>query len=122
MRRDIFQGIADPKRREILARLTKQRLNLTTIAGSFDISRQSVTKHIRILVDCGLVTIEKKGRELYCEAQPQKLKEVAKWVEQFSAFWGESFDRLDDYLKTLQKKNKSERYDNTKIESRNKRK
>jgi DNA-binding transcriptional ArsR family regulator len=103
MRRDVFQGIADPTRREILARLTRQKLNLTTVADSFDISRQSVTKHIRILIECGLVTVEKQGRERYCVARPEKLSEVAKWMKQFSEFWAESHDRLDDYLQTLQK-------------------
>ncbi len=101
MRRDVFQGIADPTRRAILGRLTKEKLNLTTVADSFDISRQSVTKHIKILIECGLVTIEKQGRERYCQAKPEKLKEVAQWVEEFKKFWGESFDRLDDYLKTM---------------------
>lgn len=101
MRRDVFQGIADPTRRAILGRLTKEKLNLTTVAHSFDISRQSVTKHIKILIECGLVTIEKQGRERYCQAKPEKLKEVAQWVEEFKKFWGESFDRLDDYLKTM---------------------
>jgi DNA-binding transcriptional ArsR family regulator len=101
-RRDVFQGIADPTRRAILARLTKERLNVTTVSDSFNITRQSVTKHIKILTECGLVTIEKQGRDLYCRANPQKLTEVAKWVEQMTAFWTESYDRLDDYLKTLQ--------------------
>ena len=101
-RRDVFQGIADPTRREILARLTKERLNLTTVSDSFNISRQSVTKHIKILTECGLVTIEKQGRDMYCKAMPEKLSEVKQWVEQMTAFMTESFDRLDDYLKTLQ--------------------
>lgn len=103
-----IQGIADPTRREILARLTKERLNLTTVSDSFNISRQSVTKHIRILTECGLVTIEKQGRDLYCRARPEKLTEVTRWVEEMTAFWTESFDRLDDYLKALQK-NKPEK-------------
>lgn len=101
MRRDVFQGIADPTRRAILGRLTKEKLNLSTVADSFDISRQSVTKHIKVLMECGLVTIEKQGRDRYCQATPEKLGEVARWVEQYRQFWGESFDRLDDYLKTL---------------------
>ena len=107
-RRDVFQGIADPTRREILARLTKERLNLTAVSDSFNMSRQSVTKHIKILTECGLVTIEKQGRDLYCRARPEKLTEVARWIEQMTAFWTESFDRLDDYLKTLQQ-NKPEK-------------
>jgi DNA-binding transcriptional ArsR family regulator len=101
MRRDVFQGIADPTRRAILTRLTKEKLNLTAVADSFDISRQSVTKHIKVLIECGLVTIETQGRERYCKARLEKLGDVARWVEQFRNFWGESYDRLDDYLKTL---------------------
>ena len=102
MRRDVFQGIADPTRRAILARLVKERLNLTGLADHYDITRQSVTKHIRILQECGLVTIEKRGRERYLRAKPEKLKEVAAWVEQYRAFFAESYDRLDDYLKTME--------------------
>ena len=102
MRRDVFQGIADPTRRAILGRLVKEKLNLTTLAEHYDISRQSVTKHIRILEECGLVTIEKQGRERYLKARPEKLTEVAKWVEQYRAFFAESFDRLDEYLKNME--------------------
>lgn len=102
MRRDVFQGIADPTRRAILGRLVKEKLNLTSLADHYDISRQSVTKHIKILAECGLVTIEKQGRERYLKAKPQKLKEVAKWVEQYRTFFAESYDRLDDYLKTME--------------------
>jgi DNA-binding transcriptional ArsR family regulator len=121
MRRDVFQGIADPTRRALLGRLTKEKLNITTVADSFDMSRQSVTKHVRILIECGLVTEEKQGREKYLKAKPEKLSEVAKWMEQYRMFWGESYDRLDDYLKTLQQ-TKSKSHGKRKIESRNKRK
>lgn len=121
MRRDVFQGIADPTRREILGRLATQQLNLTTVADSFDISRQSVTKHIKILIECGLVTVEKQGREKYLKARPEKLSEVMKWMEQFKTFFSASYDRLDDYLITLQK-NKSDHHEQTKDENRNKRK
>ncbi len=102
MRRDVFQGIADPTRRAILGRLVKEKLNLTTIADSYDISRQSITKHIRVLVECGLVVIEKQGRERYCKAQPEKLREVARWIDQYKVFFTESYDRLDDYLKNME--------------------
>lgn len=101
MRRDVFQGIADPTRRAILGRLVKEQLNLTTLADSYDISRQSVTKHVRILAECGLVVIEKQGRERYLKARPEKLIEAAKWIEQYRSFFAGSFDRLDDYLKTM---------------------
>ena len=102
MRRDVFQGIADPTRRTILGRLTKEKLNLTTLADHYDISRQSVTKHIKILKECGLVTIEKQGRDRYVKANLGKLQEVAKWIDQYRSFFAESYDRLDDYLKTME--------------------
>lgn len=102
MRRDVFQGIADPTRRAILGRLVSEQMNLTTLADHYDISRQSVTKHIRILEECGLVVIESLGRERYVKARPEKLKEVARWIDQYRAFFAESYDRLDDYLKTME--------------------
>lgn len=102
MRRDVFQGIADPTRRAILGRLAKEQQNLTTLSDHYNISRQSVTKHIRILEGCGLVTVEKQGRDRRIKAKPEKLAEVARWVEQFSSFFAASYDRLDDYLKTME--------------------
>lgn len=101
MRRDVFQGIADPTRRAILGRLVTEKLNLTTLADHYEITRQSVTKHIRILAECGLVVIETQGRERYVKAKPEKLKEVAQWIDQYRAFFTESYNRLDDYLKTM---------------------
>lgn len=121
MRRDVFQGIADPTRRALLGQLTKEKLNLTTVAESFDISRQSVTKHLRILIECGLVTEQRIGREIYFEAKPEKLTEVARWMEQYRIFWSKSYDRLDDYLKTLQR-TKPKNHEQRKNQSRNKRK
>ena len=121
MRRDVFQGIADPTRRALLGRLTKEKLNLTTVAEAFDITRQSVTKHIRILIECGLVTEEKQGREKYFQARPEKLSEVVRWMEQYRMFLGASYDRLDDYLNTLQQ-TKSKQHEQRKTQSRNKRK
>ena len=101
MRRDVFQGLADPTRRAILGRLAKEELNLTSLSDYYDITRQSVTKHIRILEECGLVVIQKVGREKYLKAKPEKINEVAQWVEQFRALFAERYDRLDDYLKTM---------------------
>jgi DNA-binding transcriptional ArsR family regulator len=102
MRRDVFQGIADPTRRAILGKLASEQLNFTTLTDHFDISRQSITKHIRILEECGLVSIEAQGRERYVKARPENLKEVARWIDQYRAFFAESYDRLDDYLKTME--------------------
>ncbi len=106
MRRDVFQAIADPTRREILGLLTAQSLNLNSVAENFNISRPAVSKHIKILTECGLIVIKKEGREHYCEAQFDKLHEVSDWVEQYRKFWEERFDALEIYLNKLQNKNK----------------
>jgi len=87
MRRDVFQAIADPTRREIINLLATQSLNLNAVADNFDISRPAVSKHIKILTECGLVTIRQEGRERFCDAQLNKLKEVVQWTEQYSQFW-----------------------------------
>jgi DNA-binding transcriptional ArsR family regulator len=106
MRRDVFQAIADPTRREILGLLTAQSLNLNSVAENFDISRPAISKHIKILTECGLIIIKKEGRDHYCEAQFDKLHEVSDWVEQYKKFWEERFDALEIYLNKLQNKNK----------------
>lgn len=106
MRRDVFQAIADPNRRAILDLLARQRLTLNGVAENFAISRPAVSKHIKILTECGLVVVHQKGRERYCEARLDKLTEVSAWVEQYRRFWEERFDRLDEYLQEAQKKEK----------------
>lgn len=98
MRRDVFKAIADPTRREIINMLVKEQLNLNAIADNFKISRPAISKHIKILEECGLVAIEQQGRERYCHAQPQKLKEVAEWTEHFRQFWDDKLDALGDFL------------------------
>lgn len=98
MRRDVFQAIADPTRREIIGLLANQQLNLNSIADNFDISRPAVSKHIKILTQCGLIIIEQDGRERYCRANFGKLNEVANWVEQYSKFWNSKLDALGEFL------------------------
>ena len=98
MRRDAFQAIADPTRREIIQLLANQPMNLNTVAEQFNISRPAISKHIKILWECGLIAISQKGRERYCEAQLNKLQEVSGWVEQYSTFWTEKLDSLDRHL------------------------
>jgi DNA-binding transcriptional ArsR family regulator len=100
MRRDIFQAIADPKRREILHLISHKPLNLNTVAEHFDISRPAISKHIKILTECGLIEIKQQGRERYCQARLAKLKEVSHWVEQYSKFWNEKLDALESFLNT----------------------
>lgn len=106
MRRDVFQAIADPTRRQILSILATESLNLNSVAENFDVSRPAISKHIKILTECGLVVIKKEGRDHYCEAKLDKLHEVSDWVEQYRRFWEERFDALEIYLNKLQHKNK----------------
>jgi len=98
MRRDVFQAIADPTRRAIINMIANQPMNLNAVAEHFDISRPAISKQIKILTQCGLVTIKQQGRERYCEARLQKLNEVSKWVEQYREFWNKKLDALEDFL------------------------
>ncbi|MBI3520234.1 MAG: winged helix-turn-helix transcriptional regulator [Bacteroidetes bacterium] len=104
MRRDVFQAIADPNRRAIIHLIAQKRLTLNGVAEHFDVSRPAISKHIKILTECGLITIEQSGRERYCEAKLEKLNEVSDWVEQYRQFWTTKLDALELYLNELQKK------------------
>ena len=106
-RRDVFQAIADPTRREIIAVIASKSQNLNTIADQFKMSRQAVSIHIKILSECGLVIIKQQGRERFCEARLGKLKEVSSWVEQYHRFWQQQFDSLDNYIKEVRAKSPS---------------
>jgi len=106
MRRDVFQAIADPNRRAILSLLAKQPLTLNGVADNFRISRPAISKHVKILAECGLVVVRPRGRERYCEVRPEKLTEVTDWVEQYRRSWEQRFDRLDDLLQELQAREK----------------
>ena len=103
MRRDVFQAIADPNRRAILSLLARQRLTLNGVADNFRISRPAVSRHIKILKECGLVVVIQQGREHYCEVRMDKLSEVTDWVEKYRQLWEQRFDRLDDLLETMKK-------------------
>jgi DNA-binding transcriptional ArsR family regulator len=116
-RRDVFQAIADPNRRAILDLLADNKLSLNGVAENFDISRPAISKHIKILVECGLVAIKQSGRERYCEAKFEKLTEVIDWAEQ-RKFWAGKLNALENYLnenaikstrKTLKKKHSLKR-------------
>lgn len=106
MRRDVFQAIADPTRREIISLISKQSLNLNAIADNFDVSRPAISQHIKILTECGVIIIKQTGRERYCETNLKKLAEVADWIEPFRKMWEERYDRLDSILDDMQKKPK----------------
>lgn len=105
-RRDAFQAIADPTRRQIINLIAYQPLNLNAIAENFDVSRPAISQHIKILIECGLINIKKNGRERYCEAKLQPLNEVAQWLEQYRKGWEDRFDKMDELLEQLKKKNK----------------
>ena len=87
MRRDTFQAIADPNRRAILSLLAAQKLTLNGVAENFRISRPAVSRHIKILRQCGLVAVVKQGRERYCEVRLDKLNEVSDWIAQSRQLW-----------------------------------
>ena len=107
MRRDVFQAIADPTRREIIQMLAKESLNLNAVSDRFDISRPAISKHIKILTECGLITIHQQGRERICEAKLDSLNEVSTWVQQYRQFWEDKMDALEVYLAALQSKEKN---------------
>ena len=102
MRRDVFQAIADPTRREIINMIAHQTLNLNAVAEKFHQSRPAISKHIKILTECGLITIKQHGRERHCEAKLEKLNEVSNWVEQYRKFWNVKLDALEEYLEKVQ--------------------
>lgn len=104
MRRDVFQAIADPTRRDILNMITHQSLNLNAIAENFDMSRPAISQHIKLLQECGLIVINKQGRERYCELQPKKLIEVQDWLEPFREMWEGRFNQLDSLLMKMKNK------------------
>ena len=103
MRRDIFQAIADPTRRAIIALIAIQAMTPNAIAEHFDTTRQAVSKHLRILTECELVTQEQKGREIYYSLEIEKMKEIDKWLEQYRKIWETRLNQLDDLLATIKK-------------------
>lgn len=107
-KRDVFHAIADPTRRQIIGMVAHQPLNLNSIAEQFDVTRQAISLHVKILTECGLIVVKKQGRERYCEAKLDALNEVADWVAECRKFWNGKFRALDQYLNKMQtdKKNK----------------
>jgi DNA-binding transcriptional ArsR family regulator len=106
MRRDIFQAIADPTRRAIITLIALQAMTPNAIADNFHTTRQSVSKHLRILTECELVKQEQQGREIYYSLEIEKMKEIDKWIEQFRKIWGTRFNQLDNLLSTMKKQKK----------------
>ena len=109
MRRDVFQAIADPTRREIINMISHKSMNLNSVAENFDVSRPAISKHIRILTECGLVTISQQGRERFCKANLAPLQEVSQWTDQFRKFWTSKLDALELFLATPKSKKSAKR-------------
>ncbi len=106
MRRDIYQAIADPTRRGILSLLLLGSMTPNALAEYFDITRQGVSNHLKILAECELVKQEQLGREIYYSLEVQRMKEIDQWLDQFRQVWQQQFSKLDDVLKTMKKNKK----------------
>lgn len=98
MRRDVFQAIADPTRRQIIELLASGSMNLNAVAENFEISRPAISKHIKILTECGLITIRQQGRERFCDAQFDQLREVTEWTSYYNKLWDKKLNALQNYL------------------------
>jgi DNA-binding transcriptional ArsR family regulator len=103
MKKDPFQAIADPTRRAILVMIAMQAMTPNALAEHFDSTRQGVSKHIRYLADCDLVTKQQDGREIWYKVNPVKMKEMADWMEPFAQLWETRFNQLDEVLKKSKK-------------------
>jgi DNA-binding transcriptional ArsR family regulator len=106
MRRDIFQAIADPTRRAIIALIALQAMTPNAIAENFDTTRQAISKHLRILTECDLVKQEYQGREIYYSLEIEKMKEIDKWLNQFRKIWETRFNQLDKIISIIKKQKK----------------
>ncbi len=107
MRRDVFQAIADPIRRDILSLLADTPLTVNNVAEKFDVSRPAVSKHLKILQECDLITVERNGRARMCMIKPQNLMPAFMWIEQYKKLWENRLDEFGDYLHELQTKTTS---------------
>ncbi|AWW30697.1 transcriptional regulator [Echinicola strongylocentroti] len=108
LRRDVFQAIADPTRRAIIMLVAIQAMTPSAIAGNFDSSRQTISKHIQILTECELLEQEQSGREIYYQLNPEKLKTIADFIAPFRQFWDEKFNKLEAVMKNYQPKKDSD--------------
>ena len=106
MRRDVFQAIADPTRRAIIALIAVQAMTPNALAEHFDTTRQAVSKHLRILTECEMVKQDQQGREIYYRLEIEKMKEIDKWLEQYREIWEARYKQLDELLSTIKKEKK----------------
>lgn len=106
MKQDIFQAISDPTRRAILTLIAIKALTPNAMAEKFDMTRQAVSKHIKVLHECGLIRPEHSGREIYYHFNPKKMQEFDNWLAQFRQNWETQFNQLDDLLSTIKEQEK----------------
>ena len=104
LRRDVFQAIADPTRRAIITLLAFQSMTPSGIAGKFDSSRQTISKHIQILTECELLGQHQHGREILYHFNPKKMKEIADFIEPFRKMWDDRFNKLEAVMKKYKSK------------------
>jgi DNA-binding transcriptional ArsR family regulator len=104
LRRDVFQAIADPTRRAILLLVATQSMTAGAIASNFDTARPTVSKHLQILAECELLEQEQNGREIYYHLNPQKMKEIADFIEPFREMWDDRFNKLESVMKKYKSK------------------
>jgi len=107
MRRDVFQAIADPVRRDIINLLAKETLTVNAVAKKFEVSRPAISKHLKILEECGIVIITKRGRKRLCQVEPKQLIPAFLWIDQYRNLWEDKLDSFENYLKQLQTKDKT---------------
>ncbi|MFZ6023529.1 MAG: ArsR/SmtB family transcription factor [Bacteroidota bacterium] len=105
-RRDVFQAIADPTRRQIIDLLSDEPMTLNAIADKFDISRPAISQHIKHLAECDIIEIEQKGRERYCKIKPQNLIPAFMWLEKYQQQWTARIDNFEKYVNKLKTKTK----------------
>ena len=104
LRRDVFQAIADPTRRAILLLVATQSMTAGAIAANFDTARPTVSKHLQILTECDLLEQEQNGREIYYHLNPNKMKEIAEFIEPFRQMWDDQFNQLEKIMKNYKNK------------------
>nr|WP_299389031.1 metalloregulator ArsR/SmtB family transcription factor [Allomuricauda sp.] len=104
MRRDVFQAIADPVRRDIINLLSEQRLTVNEVAEQFEVSRPAISKHLKILEECGLISYDQRGRQRYCLIQPKTLVPAFLWIDQYRNLWEDKLDAFENYVNQLQTK------------------
>jgi len=105
-RRDVFQAIADPTRREIIDLLAQQSMNLNAIAEHFNVTRPAISNHIRILNECGIVSIDQIGRERFCRIEAKQLRQVSDWIGRYESLWLQKVNAFEKYVNELKSKQK----------------